>query len=336
MFYITSSSPSSSWFLLSPSPEQPVVSQSREVQERTEWLNKAMVLPANMGNQGNQGQQGRVARTLFVIGWALLPHESLRGRARSIAHATWTRTGKDGDLNEQTKVLPCVETNNHQGSRGQTAVDHDSTCFLGSPRLFPLAVGTRAGKPYQTRDPDVPRSRDASLGGAGVRVRVRARGRVIWNSSHHQRRPPCVILPRCWDTDASQSLEVCGDERRGDIGRGIMRRGAALGRRGSPSTQWHPPWLAWAPRLSLLARGQCGLGLEQKGIAPCWLGGLGRTGVVGVSLQRSRSVSVSLAHATRTPHTHPPHTSPTPHNGPGWRSPWLSGGWARLAGRDLG
>lgn len=91
-----------------------------------------------------------------------------------------------------------------------------------------------------------------------------------------------------------------------------MRRGAALGRRGSPSTQWHPPWLAWAPRLSLLARGQCGLGPEQKGIAPCWLGGLGRTGVVGVSLQRSRSVSVSLAHATRTPHTHLTHTAQRP------------------------
>jgi len=65
MFYISSSSVSSSWPLFSPSPEQPVVSQSREaVKERTEWLNKAMVLPANMGNQGNQGQQGRVARTL--------------------------------------------------------------------------------------------------------------------------------------------------------------------------------------------------------------------------------------------------------------------------------
>lgn len=40
MFYIPSSSVSSSWPLFSPSPEQPVVSQSREaVQERTEQGN---------------------------------------------------------------------------------------------------------------------------------------------------------------------------------------------------------------------------------------------------------------------------------------------------------
>ncbi len=162
ILYISFSSVSSLCPLFTLSPEQPIVFRIERGYAR-ESVGQGDCSPGKRRMTALEGN-GAETQARSLSSPRLCFDQAISRLARSIAQASWTdRTGKDRVIKEQ-KFQPWLETIDHQGSRGQTAVDHDQdfhvlVCF---PATTPTGGRYEPGKPYLTRDPDGPRrSREA-------------------------------------------------------------------------------------------------------------------------------------------------------------------------------